>query len=154
MKQEIKANEIIEKREATIKSIKNNWGLIRSLNISDTRRKPDFDLKKVYEDILRLEKSLITYKLCIQCINMGFSSLEQLSENSPYPIIYELSQLRERKKQLELTPGLKQKGKIKKEELSTEFRNNEINAIDKRIATINVALEKFNKEKTFLIDVA
>ena len=153
MKSKMTATEIISKRDDCLKSIKSNWEIIRQNIHHDTRQTPKYDLMSVYKLIQKTEKDVVKYKLYSQCLNIGFTTIDQLSANTSYRMIYELSQLKERRERLASISATKApKGKHIEALLKPKFFEKEVSSLDKQISTIEIELKRFNEEKTFIVD--
>lgn len=96
----MKPAELISKRESLINSIKTNWNRIELFNVATKGVARDFDVIALYEQIKKDSIELVKTKVAIQAINMGLKSLEELPENSLYPAIYMLQQIKEQKVKL------------------------------------------------------
>lgn len=151
-KSKMTATEIISKRDECLKTLKSHWEIIRQHNNHDTRQAPKYDLPGVYNLIQKIEKEVVKYKLYSQCLNMGFSTIDQLSVNTSYRMIYELSQLKDRKERLITIGACTVKGKHIEALLKPKFFEKEISTLNKQIDTIEIELKRFNEEKTFIVD--
>lgn len=136
--------ELIVLRKQYISDIKKGWDQLRSFNSVEKKFKRPFDLKSVYKKIIEDSLSLVKVKVAIQAANMGFTNTNQLPENSPYPSIFILSQLKEQKVKLNMLPTKGQNTYFTKNLIKKETDN-----IDKEIAKIETQLEEFNKNSFF-----
>lgn len=135
-----RASEVITEIDKTIKDMKTNWDIIRNWNVCDKGKPSKYDLKKVYALNITLEKRIIELKTISICINLGYTSINQLPKDSSFPTIYVRSQLLSRIQNLKT--------------IDTKFNNNtEIvtfnkSFIDKEIKTLNQEVIKCSAELT------
>lgn len=140
----MKPAELISKRESLINSIKTNWNRIELFNTVTKGVTRDFDIIALYEQIKKDSIELVKTKVAIQAINMGLKSLEELPENSLYPAIYMLQQIKEQKVKL---LRIKTSGsdviitRKKQEQLLKELDIESVKLAD--------TIDKFNKENDF-----
>lgn len=150
MKQ-IKATEILNKVQQNIRTIKNDWAIIRTNIDHNTSEICDYDLPNVLKDIKRLAKEQVNYKLMSVCINMGLTSVEQLSKNNSYAIIYELSELESQARELRsLLERKKRTGKHIESLIKDSTLQKELETIEKTIASHKAFLDEFNNSKVLL----
>lgn len=136
--------ELIGQREELISNIKKNWDRIKLYNGVEKGFQRPYDIKAVYKSIIEESLKLIKIKVAIQAINMGLKSMSDLPENNVYAQIFLLSQLKEQKVKLKLTP-------LKGEDVifTRKAIEIEVNRIDLQISKIEDELEKFNSNVTF-----
>jgi len=134
----------ISKIAENIKVMKKNWDIIRQFNIYDKGRKPDFDLKKIYESNLKLEKEIVELKLDSLAFNLGLKSRDELPKNNAYTTIYILSQLKSKRDNLKTIKA----NKDKDQEVVFDYKTirEEINRISKEILRLENELTLFNNK--------
>lgn len=134
----------ISKIAENIKIMKKNWDIIRQFNIYDKGRKPDFDLKKIYESNLKLEKEIVELKLDSLAFNLGLKSRDELPKNNAYTTIYILSQLKSKRDNLKTIKA----NKDKDQEVVFDYKTirEEINRISKEILRLENELTLFNNK--------
>lgn len=152
MKQ-IKASEILSKIQLNTKIIKNDWAIIKENIDHKTTEKLDYDLFNVIKDIKRIAKEQVSYKLAQISINMGFVSTEQISENSSYKVIFELSELESQAREINnLLARYRKHGKFYETILDDDFLNKELKSIEAQITAHKEFLDKFNQNKTIVVN--
>lgn len=152
MKKETSAS-LTKKREIGIRNLQNNWDIIKNFNDHDTRQPEEFDIPKVYEDIMRIEREVVDAKIHALYLNLGFSNVAQIPTNSIQETIFWRSQLKDRINQL--TSILKRKrktGKFIKVFLSDEFFQEKLAETEKRLTIVNAKMDSYNAEKTFMVN--
>lgn len=150
----IKANQLIAKRDNLTTEIARYWKIIKTENVLKKNLKRNYDLKQLLIHIIALYDDLVLVKLKIQCVNMGMK-LKNLPKDANIINIYKLSaqneyfvKLGEIIKDHTINPILKaKKGKkalAVSEELTRSYlkaRQNEcsltLNELRKKIADFN-----------------
>lgn len=146
----VSPSSLILKRESLITDIKREWNRINAFNVVKNGQSPLFDLKSVYKQITKFESELIKVKVAIQCINMGLKTLKDLPDDSVYPTIFLLSQLKERKVKLQKIPTKKEDGESVV--FTKKFIDEEIEKIESQIKIIEKEIEEYNNEVSFKLD--
>ena len=126
----MKISKIIEKRESLISEIKVNWIRIYQGNLSP--QSSSFDINALYKKILMDSVELVRVKIAIQAVNMGLKKVDDLPEESLYPTIYTLQQLKEQRVKL---VGLK-KLDLKKDGVISRAK------IDSHIRDLDIEIQK------------
>ncbi len=140
----MKATNLIKKRESLISEIKENWSKINMFNSIEPNAKRLFDIDKLYEQIIKDSNELIQVKVAIQAVNMGLKKMSDLPEDSIYPIIYSLQQLKEQKVKL---MSLNTKGDdvvITKSKAALYVKD-----IEEEMKRLQVHIDEFNLETEF-----
>lgn len=140
----MKPSELINKRESLIEDIKTNWNRIELYNAGTKGAQRPYDIIAMYNQIKKDSSELVKIKVAIQAINMGLTSLEELPENSLYPVIYMLQQVKEQKVKLS---RLKTTGSdvIINKAKQDKF----VKDLDIEIEKLSGIIDKFNKENEF-----
>ena len=136
--------ELISKRESLINSIKTNWNRIELFNTVTKGVTRDFDIIALYEQIKKDSIELVKTKVAIQAINMGLKSLEELPENSLYPAIYMLQQIKEQKVKL-----LRVKTSGSDVIITRKKQEQLLKELDIESVKLADTIDKFNKENDF-----
>ena len=153
----MKSSKIIDKRNNISREITNYWKIIKTENVVKKGYTRSYNLKQVFEAILKDAEKRINYKLMLQCINMGLHSLKELSSNNNYKNVFILSELEERKVQLGLIktidPAKKKaigKHALKEtEELTSDWIKERMKEIELSIIKYKSLIEKFNDSIDF-----
>lgn len=140
----MKPAELISKRESLINSIKTNWNRIELFNAGTKGVTRDFDVIALYEQIKKDSIELVKTKVAIQAINMGLKSLEELPENSLYPAIYMLQQIKEQKVKL-----LRVKTSGSDVIITRKKQEQLLKELDIESVKLADTIDKFNKENDF-----
>ena len=140
----MKPAELISKRESLINSIKTNWNRIELFNTATKGVTRDFDIIALYEQIKKDSIELVKTKVAIQAINMGLKSLEELPENSLYPAIYMLQQIKEQKVKL-----LRVKTSGSDVIITRKKQEQLLKELDIESVKLADTIDKFNKENDF-----
>ena len=140
----MKPAELISKRESLINSIKTNWNRIELFNAATKGVTRDFDVIALYEQIKKDSIELVKTKVAIQAINMGLKSLEELPENSLYPAIYMLQQIKEQKVKL-----LRVKTSGSDVIITRKKQEQLLKELDIESVKLADTIDKFNKENDF-----
>ena len=140
----MKPAELISKRESLINSIKTNWNRIELFNAGTKGVTRDFDIIALYEQIKKDSIELVKTKVAIQAINMGLKSLEELPENSLYPAIYILQQIKEQKVKL-----LRVKTSGSDVIITRKKQEQLLKELDIESVKLADTIDKFNKENDF-----
>lgn len=140
----MKPAELISKRESLINSIKTNWNRIELFNTVTKGVTRDFDIIALYEQIKKDSIELVKTKVAIQAINMGLKSLEELPENSLYPAIYMLQQIKEQKVKL-----LRVKTSGSDVIITRKKQEQLLKELDIESVKLADTIDKFNKENDF-----
>lgn len=140
----MKPAELISKRESLINSIKTNWNRIELFNTVTKGVTRDFDIIALYEQIKKDSIELVKTKVAIQAINMGLKSLEELPENSLYPAIYMLQQIKEQKVKL-----LRVKTSGSDVIITRKKQEQLLKELDVESVKLADTIDKFNKENDF-----
>lgn len=140
----MKPAELINKRESLISSIKTNWNRIELFNAGTKGVTRDFDIIALYEQIKKDSIELVKTKAAIQAINMGLKSLEELPENSLYPAIYMLQQVKEQKVKL-----LRVKTTGSDVVITRKKQEQLLKELDIESVKLADTIDKFNKENDF-----
>lgn len=140
----MKPAELINKRESLINSIKTNWNRIELFNAGTKGVTRDFDIIALYEQIKKDSIELVKTKVAIQAINMGLKSLEELPENSLYPAIYMLQQIKEQKVKL-----LRVKTSGSDVIITRKKQEQLLKELDIESVKLADTIDKFNKENDF-----
>lgn len=140
----MKPAELINKRESLINSIKTNWNRIELFNAGTKGVTRDFDVIALYEQIKKDSIELVKTKVAIQAINMGLKSLEELPENSLYPAIYMLQQIKEQKVKL-----LRVKTSGSDVIITRKKQEQLLKELDIESVKLADTIDKFNKENDF-----
>ena len=140
----MKPAELISKRESLINSIKTNWNRIELFNVGTKGVTRDFDVIALYEQIKKDSIELVKTKVAIQAINMGLKSLEELPENSLYPAIYMLQQIKEQKVKL-----LRVKTSGSDVIITRKKQEQLLKELDIESVKLADTIDKFNKENDF-----
>lgn len=140
----MKPAELINKRESLINSIKTNWSRIELFNAGTKGVTRDFDVIALYEQIKKDSIELVKTKVAIQAINMGLKSLEELPENSLYPAIYMLQQIKEQKVKL-----LRVKTSGSDVIITRKKQEQLLKELDIESVKLADTIDKFNKENDF-----
>ena len=140
----MKPAELINKRESLISSIKTNWNRIELFNAGTKGVTRDFDIIALYEQIKKDSNELVKTKVAIQAINMGLKSLEELPENSLYPAIYMLQQVKEQKVKL-----LRVKTTGSDVVITRKKQEQLLKELDIESVKLADTIDKFNKENDF-----
>lgn len=140
----MKPAELISKRESLINSIKTNWNRIELFNAGTKGVTRDFDIIALYEQIKKDSIELVKTKVAIQAINMGLKSLEELPENSLYPAIYMLQQIKEQKVKL-----LRVKTSGSDVIITRKKQEQLLKELDIESVKLADTIDKFNKENDF-----
>ena len=140
----MKPAELINKRESLINSIKTNWNRIELFNAGTKGVTRDFDVIALYEQIKKDSVELVKTKVAIQAINMGLKSLEELPENSLYPAIYMLQQIKEQKVKL-----LRVKTSGSDVIITRKKQEQLLKELDIESVKLADTIDKFNKENDF-----
>lgn len=157
------STDIITKRDNLSLEISKFWTILKTENVVSRRYKRHYDMHAVIKLIESLGKQRIEIKMQSLAINLGLDDVNDLPENSIFPVIYELSELNEMYMQLKYIPTLDEKliakyGKknLKKTEVFsntfiTNYRNNlllEINALKQKLDNFNAKAGLKNTKKT------
>lgn len=153
----MKSSKIIDKRNSISREITNYWKIIKVENIVEANYKRNYDLKKIYDEIIIDSKRRVHYKLILQCINMGLHSLKELPIDNNYKNVFILSELEERKVKLStiktLNPDKKKKLNKKtiklKEALTQNWVNARLRETDLQIIKYKSLIENFNNNIEF-----
>lgn len=159
----ITATEILNKRDTIHKTIEQDWGRILVENVIFNNEYRSYDMKALYEAIKANSKEHVTYKLYAQALNMGYSSFDEFPTNSIYPIIFELSEIRDMMVKLNIlatkaTIDPKQKTKVgkaklhKNEVLTKAFATKEIARLQKRKLALEHKRDAYNAEAVLTIN--
>lgn len=156
----MKSTEIIAKREKINKSLKRNWGIIRSENVVDKNYTRSYDMKNLLASIEADAIERINTKLDSICINLGYAKRSDLPATSIFPTIYELSEKNEMFVQLGLIPTLDLKKKAAKgkknlketEELTSDYIKKLRDKLQLEINSLRKKLEDFNNNAS--LDIA
>lgn len=140
----MKPAELISKRESLINSIKTNWNRIELFNAGTKGVTRDFDIIALYEQIKKDSIELVKTKVAIQAINMGLKSLDELPENSLYPAIYMLQQIKEQKVKL-----LRVKTSGSDVIITRKKQEQLLKELDIESVKLADTIDKFNKENDF-----
>ena len=140
----MKPAELISKRESLINSIKTNWNRIELFNAGTKGVTRDFEVIALYEQIKKDSIELVKTKVAIQAINMGLKSLEELPENSLYPAIYMLQQIKEQKVKL-----LRVKTSGSDVIITRKKQEQLLKELDIESVKLADTIDKFNKENDF-----
>jgi len=140
--------------------IANYWKIIQAENIMSIKHTRMHDLKTVMIKLEQANKKLLKLKLALQCANMGYKSIAQLSANHNYGTIFELTMYNNMKVQLgyinTINSALKRKvGKknMKTTEIFTsQYVQNKKQEYDIQIIALKEKLTAFN-EQDFEIDL-
>ena len=127
-----------------INSIKTNWNRIELFNAGTKGVTRDFDVIALYEQIKKDSIELVKTKVAIQAINMGLKSLEELPENSLYPAIYMLQQIKEQKVKL-----LRVKTSGSDVIITRKKQEQLLKELDIESVKLADTIDKFNKENDF-----
>lgn len=146
------STEIIEKRDKLSADITRTWNIIKMENVVFRGFKRNYDMKVLLDSIFDKCKERIEIKLQSLALNLGFTDINDLPEDSIYPTIFAVGELKEIKKQLSHVPTLdpeiiKKVGKkrMKKTEVLTRgFVKNLSEALTIKINTLNKELLDYN----------
>ena len=127
-----------------INNIKTNWNRIELFNAGTKGVTRDFDIIALYEQIKKDSIELVKTKVAIQAINMGLKSLEELPENSLYPAIYMLQQIKEQKVKL-----LRVKTSGSDVIITRKKQEQLLKELDIESVKLADTIDKFNKENDF-----
>lgn len=92
----VSADSLLQKRKLLDRDIALGWKLIRVENLVPKGVARTTDIKELYARLVNLSDDRLRTKLDIQCINIGLRARKELSDSAVYPLIYRLSELRER----------------------------------------------------------
>lgn len=153
--QTIQAINIISEIQKTVSTIKLDWSIIRANIDHDTTSKCDYDLPNVLKDIDSLTMKVIKYKLMQVCINIGFTTVEQMPKNSIYSTIFTLSEKESQARELRtLLARKKRVGKHIEALLSDETLQKRLKSTEDEINNLKTKLTDFNEHKTLVGNVA
>ena len=145
----MKAKDIINLRNTLTTAISKNWTRIYLENVVKKGETRNYDMKAVYNEIIKDGIKVVKAKLAQAAMNLGFKNLESLPESNMYGKIYMLSQLKEQRVKLVKIPT-----KGGSAEITKKFIDNEVKSIDMRIVEIEEFLEKQNEELDFEFEMA
>lgn len=154
----VNANTLINDRKQLDRDIALGWRLIRVENLMPKGVDRSTDIKELYYKLVTLSETRLRTKLDIQCINMGLKSRSELSDSAVYPLIYLLSELREREVALGKIPTLLKtsvNGKRYAKHtnvLSQTFIKEELRKIHAEVTRILKTLSTFNATTMFNTD--
>ena len=140
----MKPTELIKRRNGLCESIKKNWLRIALNNVVPEGKVRNYDVEALYKVIIEESALLIAIKVAIQAVNMGLSKVKDLPENSLYPIIYSLQQLKEQKVKLLGVPTDKPNAVFSKAKIAELVRE-----LDVEIDSLSKAIEEYNNNTEF-----
>lgn len=156
----LKSNNIIATRKNLSKDITHYWLIIRRENIMSKSAVRNYDLQVLMNQITQKAEQRVKMKLFLQAINMGYTNLNDLKENTNYEAVFTLSEKNEQLVQLGLIETLNPVTKAsqgKKKLSATEiFTSAKIRAMKKKIQleinALNKKIEDFNNNTELEID--
>lgn len=151
MKQ-LKANDIISKRDNLSKNISNYWQLIYAENKVQNGFQRNYDVKALLKQIIIMANDRAQYKLYAQAINMGYTNYSEFPKNSIYPIIYQLSELQERSVKFRNVPVVTNKKSKYNDVLKKVYIDKLITELSVEIAKLRMKLQQYNDNATLTIE--
>lgn len=147
----LKANEILTTRDNLSKSISNNWAVIYAENKMPKGRTRQYDLKILFNQILKMSEERINYKLYSQAINMGYKSMSDFPKDSIYEKIYRLSEYQERLVKLSKLPVVTNPRSKYTDIYKKVTVDSMVSELSVAIAKIRLELQNYNDRASLII---
>lgn len=147
------AKNILSNRDNISNTIAKYWNIIMIENVVLRNYKRNYDLKALFNEIIKLSQKRSMTKFKALCINMGFTKIIDVPKDNIQLDIFNLAELKEIKVKLgkirTINPKLKSlKGKKalnKTEILTSNWIKERIKEIDLKITEIEKKISEFNE---------